>query len=189
MKCLVCCRRNSTDSAQQCRHCLMAIPVIDLFAGPGGLGEGFSSVLGRDRIPVFRIKLSIEKDRHAHQTLLLRAFFRQFAKSARPNEYYRYLAGETGAARLFNTYPQQSKAAASEAWHAELGASDITNDAVDKRISAATGQERQWVLLGGPPCQAYSLVGRSRLIGTGEDWRRIKDPARARAAKRSEERR
>jgi len=36
------------------------IPVIDLFAGPGGLGEGFSAF---DRTPQFKICLSIEKSR------------------------------------------------------------------------------------------------------------------------------
>ena len=37
------------------------IPVIDLFAGPGGLGEGFSAVNYLNK-SVFKIKLSIEKD-------------------------------------------------------------------------------------------------------------------------------
>jgi len=41
------------------------IPVIDLFAGPGGLGEGFSRA-GEGRL--FRTVLSIEKDAHAHST-------------------------------------------------------------------------------------------------------------------------
>ena len=40
----------------------MAVPVIDLFAGPGGLGEGFSSVVDENGNRVFDIKLSIEKD-------------------------------------------------------------------------------------------------------------------------------
>lgn len=41
------------------------IPVIDLFAGPGGLGEGFSALTdsqGRQRRHPFKIALSIEKD-------------------------------------------------------------------------------------------------------------------------------
>ena len=49
------------------------IPIIDLFAGPGGLGEGFSA-LGRPAgIPRFSLRLSIEKNPIAHQTLELRA--------------------------------------------------------------------------------------------------------------------
>jgi DNA (cytosine-5)-methyltransferase 1 len=44
------------------------VPVIDLFAGPGGLGEGFSSVLDNNDRSIFNIALSIEKDPVAHQT-------------------------------------------------------------------------------------------------------------------------
>jgi DNA (cytosine-5)-methyltransferase 1 len=50
------------------------IPVIDLFAGPGGLGEGFAACTV-DGAPQFKIALSIEKDPIAHQTLELRASF------------------------------------------------------------------------------------------------------------------
>src|ERR1700741_1323961 len=98
----------------------MAIPVIDLFAGPGGLGEGFSSLLGRDRQSVFQIKLSIEKDPYAHRTLLLRAFFRQFPKTRQPSEYYNYVAGRMTDAELFGRHPAEANAASSEAWLAEL---------------------------------------------------------------------
>jgi len=45
------------------------IPVIDLFAGPGGLGEGFSSVRDARGGKVFDIRLSVENDPAAHQTL------------------------------------------------------------------------------------------------------------------------
>ncbi len=71
----------------------MPIPVIDLFAGPGGLGEGFSSFVedGKRR---FKIGLSIEKDSHAHRTLELRALIREFDLGATPDDYYDYLAGK-----------------------------------------------------------------------------------------------
>ena len=65
------------------------IPIIDLFAGPGGLGEGFMSLKYDDGKSVFDIKLSIEKDKNAHKTLLWRSFYRQFEKTGRsiPIEY------------------------------------------------------------------------------------------------------
>jgi len=53
------------------------LPVIDLFAGPGGLGEGFASLRAGKR-RAFHSVLSIEKDPAAHRTLKLRAFTRQF---------------------------------------------------------------------------------------------------------------
>src|SRR6185369_13304417 len=44
-------------------------------------------------------------------------------------------------------------------------------DEVSARISAALiagrkeGDGKEFLLIGGPPCQAYSLVGRSRIVG------------------------
>ena len=55
----------------------MTIPVIDLFAGPGGLGEGFS----RSSVGNFHIAVSIEKDEMAHETLRLRAAHRELARN------------------------------------------------------------------------------------------------------------
>jgi len=66
------------------------IPIIDLFAGPGGLGEGFSAFCADGRRP-FRIALSIEKDGCAHRTLTLRSFFRQFEPGLVPEAYYDFL--------------------------------------------------------------------------------------------------
>ena len=65
-------------------------PVIDLFAGPGGLGEGIMSIKDNQNNSIFDIKLSIEKDINAHKTLTLRSFYRQFDKNNKPvpNLYY-----------------------------------------------------------------------------------------------------
>jgi len=142
------------------------VPVIDLFAGPGGLGEGFSSFSGGDSARRFKIALSIEMDGHAHRTLELRAFTREFPRGKIPPEYYRHLAGALGRDELFAAWPEQAAAARREAWHAELGSVKTPNSEVDRRILEALGSRpKNWVLIGGPPCQAYSLVGRSRVIG------------------------
>ncbi len=109
------------------------IPVIDLFAGPGGLGEGFSALCDdRDR-RVFRVALSIEKEAHAHKTLLLRAFFRRFTSSQVPEDYYSLLRGELTREALFGNHKKSAEAAGLEAWHAELGVTpdhDIKKQAV-----------------------------------------------------------
>jgi len=140
------------------------IPVIDVFAGPGGLGEGFSAFRQGSEHP-FRIRLSVEKDHRAWETLSLRAFFRQFgyAGSPVPDDYYLHVCSPNELTReeLFSRYPSQSAAALEEAWNAELGAPK-TEEALHGRIKRALGGHDAWVLIGGPPCQAYSLVGRSR---------------------------
>jgi DNA (cytosine-5)-methyltransferase 1 len=152
----------------QSRHCVQTqspgilayvIPIIDIFAGPGGLGEGFSAFLDGAGRHVFKIGLSIEKDPTAHQTLLLRSFFRQF--DIVPGEYYSYVRGEITLEELFKAFPNQSARANEEAVCAELGKNDW--DDIDSRIRRAIGKATNWVLIGGPPCQAYSLVGRSRM--------------------------
>ena len=146
------------------------IPVIDLFAGPGGLGEGFSSLRsGRGNRP-FRITLSIEKDPRAHATLRLRSFVRTFG-DAPPAAYYDALrrTDEPLSARvssLFDEYSLQASHADSEAWNAELGRVDP--ELLASRIATATEGSHAWVLLGGPPCQAYSLAGRSRNKGKAD---------------------
>ena len=156
-----------------------AIPVIDLFAGPGGLGEGFSSLregIARNGPANFRICLSIEKDRAAWRTLWLRAFFRYFhAEGLRvPESYYDHLRQQMTVGELRQRHPQAADAADAEAWNIELGAETPGPHAVKERITSALRDagagagagaartRKPWVLIGGPPCQAFSIVGRSR---------------------------
>lgn len=150
----------------------MAIPVIDLFAGPGGLGEGFSALKEKNGECIFEIELSIEKDKFAHKTLELRAFYRQFPAGEVPATYYQYLRGEIKQDDLFQKHPNEYNNAKKEAWLAELGKTD--RNLVKSRISKSLHGTKKWVLIGGPPCQAYSLAGRSRMRGENP-WRYAKD--------------
>ena len=157
---------------------LNTIPVIDIFAGPGGLGEGFSSI-SYNRRKIFNIKLSIEKDKYAHETLELRSFFRKFKKGQAPKEYYDFLQELDPKKRknlkevLLLNYPKEYQLAKDEAWHAELGSDNHSSKDVDLRITRSLNGEKKWVLLGGPPCQAFSLVGRSRVGGINENDNRV----------------
>lgn len=147
------------------------IPVIDIFAGPGGLGEGFSAFKSSAGTCPFKVKLSVEMDEFAHRTLLLRSFFRQFDPGSMPPAYYEYLRGDgkwKGATcqTLLDAFPAEGKRAMAEAWREELRPS--VAEEVDRRITAALGPKKNrpaWVLVGGPPCQAYSLAGRVRMLG------------------------
>ncbi|WP_254410973.1 DNA cytosine methyltransferase [Dyadobacter diqingensis] len=149
----------------------MPIPIIDLFAGPGGLAEGFSSVANDNGDRVFSIKLSIEKDAAAHKTLTLRSFVRQFPLRQLPDEYYRFVEGEISLDELYQLYPEQYTEAQSEAWQATLG--QTPSEEVDQRIVTSLENQNDWVLIGGPPCQAYSNAGRSRVGGINEEDHRV----------------
>jgi len=139
------------------------IPVIDLFAGPGGLGEGFSAYTSE--ITDFNIALSIEKDEHAHKTLELRSFFRKFPQEQIPEEYYEYIRGEgISKIELFDKFPHEYAGAKLEAWHAELGGDAFPDKLIDERIQNSLANRAHWVLIGGPPCQAYSMAGRNNIL-------------------------
>lgn len=144
------------------------VKIIDLFAGPGGLGEGFSGYLNESGIHPFKIALSIEKEVSAHKTLKLRAFYRQFPTGEAPEEYYQYLAGDLGKdpedqLYHFPHFHEQVKAAHEEARQLTLGED---NTEIESSIEKALGEKPgDWLLIGGPPCQAYSLVGRARNSG------------------------
>lgn len=138
------------------------IPVIDLFAGPGGLGEGFSQVRTGYGAYAFRLCLSIEKDAAAHRTLELRSMYRWFRGRTVPEIYWEYVAGRKSREELV-CHPTMAEAVAharKEARCAELGVTPQSE--IDAWIEQAIGGRQDWVLLGGPPCQAYSLVGRAR---------------------------
>jgi DNA (cytosine-5)-methyltransferase 1 len=148
-----------------------SIPILDLFAGPGGLGEGFSAFVPPDRSSGFRIALSIEMEYWAHQTLALRSFFHHFPQGEVPPEYYSHLRGEITRNELFGSFPPAAETARRQAWRAELGSTDPLE--VDRRIRLALRPGDRWVLCGGPPCQAFSIVGRSRNGGISDTDHRV----------------
>lgn len=141
------------------------IPIIDLFAGPGGLGEGFSSL---DNNKAFNIIVSAEKDPFAHKTLRLRAFFR-LLKQKNPDgleDYYKFCNGESELPYTEKTFKQWEHSA-EEARQITLGSTE-GNAELDQIIENKLDSQKPWVLIGGPPCQAYSLVGRARNKGNAE---------------------
>jgi DNA (cytosine-5)-methyltransferase 1 len=154
----------------------MAIPIIDLFAGPGGMGEGFSS-LPHDR---FRLSVSIEKDAQAHQTLRLRSAFRELhRKDVGPHVWrlwYHVLKNttwHTAFATMSQAIEPEIRAACAfadkEAWNLEMATDNRQRviSGIRDRLKFAGFRERpeHCVVIGGPPCQAYSVVGRSRNRG------------------------
>jgi DNA (cytosine-5)-methyltransferase 1 len=149
----------------------VAIPVIDLFAGPGGLGEGFSAFCDSNGERRFKIALSVEKDLDARKTLLLRTFLREFPDDTFPASYYDFLRNidepqQLRFEKLFAAFPNEFKRADKIAMLAELGGNDSAN--INQKIGRALRGSDECVLIGGPPCQAYSLAGRSRNKGVND---------------------
>ena len=139
------------------------IPVVDLFAGPGGLAEGFCSVTDQQGHKIFSIRASVEKDPVAHQTLTLRAIFRSFPPGKVPDCYYDYVRGHITKQDFLRNplISEVFKNVRIEAHCATLG--EDPSSLIDGWIESAIGGHDPWVLIGGPPCQAYSLAGRSRM--------------------------
>ena len=141
----------------------MTYKIIDLFAGPGGLGEGFAAYKDKSGAK-FEIVLSAEMEAGAHQTLTLRSFFRHIRGDQKAlNAYYRFCSME-GAPHPGELFPLAWHAARSEAHQLTLGNSEH-NKVLDTLLDKAKLKDDETVLIGGPPCQAYSLVGRSRNMG------------------------
>ena len=137
--------------------------VVDLFAGPGGLAEGFASVQANGERP-FRIALSVEKDPVAHSTLRFRAFLRQFPEGY-PDRYYEFLNDGIAEPDWATEFPAEWATAEAEALLLELGGEGATatlEPLVDRVRDSSAGHT---VVIGGPPCQAYSIVGRARNKG------------------------
>ncbi|WNV03465.1 DNA (cytosine-5-)-methyltransferase [Candidatus Methylospira mobilis] len=142
------------------------IPIVDLFAGPGGLGEGFSSI---DDGTAFNIIVSAEMEASAHQTLRLRSFYRILRRKGQNalTSYYRFCNGETSVPYDQDTLSHWEEAGR-EARQITLG-SEAGNDELNTILDKADiGSSKPWILIGGPPCQAYSLVGRARNSGKPE---------------------
>jgi DNA (cytosine-5)-methyltransferase 1 len=147
--------------------------VVDLFAGPGGLAEGFSSIRAKDGSRPLQIALSVEKEPSAFETLRLRSFFRQF-NGAPPAEYYSFLNGDIPEPDWKLLFPVEWERACLETVKLELGSPLATRE-IDARLEQITNSYGgNVILIGGPPCQAYSLVGRARNKGT-EGYEASKD--------------
>jgi DNA (cytosine-5)-methyltransferase 1 len=139
--------------------------IVDLFAGPGGLGEGFASLIKGGHAP-FQIGISVEREASAHQTLQLRAFLRNYrARHGKlPKAYIDLHASLIPRPDWRAVDARAWERAKQEARLLELGTEPAT-EAIDHAIASLRRNFDDTILIGGPPCQAYSLVGRARARG------------------------
>jgi len=139
----------------------MALDVVDLFAGPGGLGEGFTGFASGS---VFKLAVSVEMEASAHQTLTLRSFFRRVRGDAKGERVYYGYCQDSSAQHPREAYPSAWNASEVEARRLTLG-DERDNKTLNAILDAKRLNPDRTVVIGGPPCQAYSLMGRARNRG------------------------
>lgn len=156
----------------------MAIDIVDIFAGPGGLGEGFASLKDENGNRVFQIICSIEEKVAECETLRMRSFCRKLTDKGHFDAYAEYLSNPTKENRnhIIEEYPEEWLSAKSEVLEKKINQCsqvEMVKDILNKRHDNS-----KLVLLGGPPCQAYSLAGRARntnrIKNNDEQWQKDK---------------
>lgn len=131
----------------------MKLNFIDLFAGAGGLSEGFMK-LG------FKPLAHVEMDKYACQTLLTRTMYWELKKLNKESIYNDYLEGKITRDKLYSFLP---KKLSNVVINREISKQTIDNifEVIDNNMKLL-GERKVDIIIGGPPCQAYSLVGRAR---------------------------
>lgn len=123
---------------------------IDLFAGGGGLSEGFIR-------EGFNPIAHVEMNKIACDTITTRVAFHYLKSLNKTHIYYNYLKGEITREDLLNKIP---KHVLDSVINSEISKSSINE--IYRRINLQLGNKKVDVIIGGPPCQAYSVVGRAR---------------------------
>ncbi|MBS0026057.1 DNA cytosine methyltransferase [Chitinophaga sp. 22321] len=123
---------------------------IDLFAGAGGLSEGF---IRAGYTPVAHV----EMDEAACYSLKTRIACHYLKSNNQYDEYLSYLKGEISRTELYGLVPEELLNSA-----INLSIGGENNDKIHKEIHKHLQSREVDLIIGGPPCQAYSLVGRAR---------------------------
>lgn len=123
---------------------------IDLFAGAGGLSEGFIR-------EGFHSVAHVEMNKDACNTLKTRLAFHYLSQNKKQKTYLSYLQNEISRDELWKSVPSEI---VDSVINNEISGRTIENifELIDENLHS----KKVDVIIGGPPCQAYSLVGRSR---------------------------
>jgi DNA (cytosine-5)-methyltransferase 1 len=123
---------------------------IDLFAGAGGLSEGFVKA-------GFKPIAHVEMNKDACDTLKTRTAFHWLKEKDRSEEYYDYLKGNITREILWAKIPNHL---IKSVINTEISKDTLPN--IFEQIDNEIGNKKVDLVIGGPPCQAYSVAGRAR---------------------------
>jgi DNA (cytosine-5)-methyltransferase 1 len=123
---------------------------IDLFAGAGGLSEGF---IREGFHPVAHVEMNQE----ACDTLKTRLAYHYLSQRNKLKPYFSYLQKEITREELWNVIPD---GIIESVINDEISSKTIEYifNQIDEKLDSTNVD----LIIGGPPCQAYSLIGRSR---------------------------
>jgi len=130
--------------------------LIDLFAGCGGLSEGFVQ-------KGFEVVAQVEMDKWARETLKTRHLYHKLKEIGKGFIYEKLLRGEISKKEILDSFPAIQKSISKIIIAAEFGKDNFKT--IIRKIESAKEFHRVsriHVVVGGPPCQPYSLAGRSR---------------------------
>ena len=123
---------------------------IDLFAGAGGFSEGFKRA-------GFEPVAHVEIDPAACFTLKTRLAYYYLTENNKSGIYVKYLKGELSREHLYSFIPSHILESV-----INFPIGDKNNPKIFQIIEKLNGKRAIDIIVGGPPCQAYSLVGRAR---------------------------
>ena len=123
---------------------------IDLFSGAGGLSEGFIRA-------GFNPVAHVEIDKAACNTLITRTAYHHLKKSENLQPYIDYIQNKITRTELYSLIPENQKKSV-----INMPIGNKNNQIIFDKIDFLRGKKPIDLIIGGPPCQAYSVVGRSR---------------------------
>jgi DNA (cytosine-5)-methyltransferase 1 len=125
--------------------------VLDLFAGAGGLSEGFI----RSGCEIIS---HIEMDKDFCSTLVTRMIYHALIKKGKLEEYENYVLGRIDRDTLIKKYGLEKE-------RDSVICSEISKKNYKEligKVKSRLGGKQLDLIVGGPPCQAYSHIGRAR---------------------------
>ena len=123
---------------------------LDLFAGAGGLSEGFIRA-------GFNPIAHVEMDPAACFTLKTRMVYHSLKENDNLDQYADYLNGDINRTEFYSLVPDTM---INSVIDSEIGEDTLPD--IFRRINNLLGNQKVDLIIGGPPCQAYSVVGRAR---------------------------